>query len=163
MKFAKLRWWGMICTMAAASYVAIRNGGIGFLWNADQTHITLGMLGIFVFVSAFIGWLTLTLKYDNVDNPVRKEYVDSCWFVSDSLMRLGIVTTVLGFILMFNGKLVGLDLSNIESVRQLVVQLSGGLTTALTGTLVGVVTSMLTGAQIKNYEIGVKEQEDEEG
>jgi hypothetical protein len=140
--------------MGAASYIGFKDGLVSWLWTADQTHITILMLALFVILTAFIGWMTLT---SNSHSEVRAQYIDFCWFGSDALMRLGIITTVLGFVLMFNGKMHGLDLSNAQNVKDLVVQISQGLTTALTGTLVGVVTSMLTGAQLKNYEVGLAE------
>lgn len=146
--------------MGAMTWLGLNVGGANWLWNADQTHITLFMFGIFILLTLFIGWLTMTQDHHHSNKMlhIREQYIDCCWFVSDALMRLGIITTVLGFILMFTGKMRGLDLSNIQNVRDLVVQISTGLTTALTGTLVGVVTSMLSGAQLKNYELGMTEK-----
>lgn len=151
MLMTKLRYWWFLCLMIIGAVIGIRNGGLNFLWQADQTKITMVMLGVFIVVTFFIGWMTIFEHW-------TEQYIDACWFTSDALMRLGILTTVMGFILMFNGAIGHLDLSNAANVRALVLSISTGLTTALVGTLVGVATSLLVGVQIKNLEIGINDE-----
>ena len=150
MLIAKLRYWWLITAIAVGSAIGIMSGGLQFLWNADQTKITFLMLAVFLVTTVFIGWMTIKERH-------TEQYIDACWFTSDALMRLGILTTVTGFILMFHGAIGHLDLSNADNVRKLVVSISTGLTTALVGTLVGVATSMLVGVQLKNLEVGADE------
>lgn len=143
MRAVKLRWWCLFVSILAGAVIGGAQGVFSFIWQADQTKISFLILGLFVLLTAFIGWATVTERLER--------YKDSCWFWSDAMIRLGILTTVLGFILMFTGATEHLDLSNSANVRALVVSISHGLTTALVGTLVGVLTSLLAGAQLINY------------
>ena len=63
-------------------------------------------------------------------------------FIADSLLKLGLLGTIIGFILML------LPVGEIEDfdtnlIQQLMVQMSGGMAVALYTTLAGLVTSTL--------------------
>jgi flagellar motor component MotA len=64
-------------------------------------------------------------------------------------MSIGMVGTVLGFILMLSGSnLAALDPSNIEIMKGVIGQLANGMATALLTTLVGLVVCVSLRSQL---------------
>jgi len=161
MNIPLLRWFALSCAMLAGAIVGIACGGLAFLWTADGTHITIGMLALFVGVSIFIGRLTARrvnqLPLSNEQgaaspDPSGARLVEACWFASELEMGLGILVTVAGFLIAFSRGFRHLDLANANAARELIGQMASGLSTALVGTLTGIATSMLLKLQLVNLE-----------
>ncbi|TFH07494.1 MAG: hypothetical protein E4H14_08405, partial [Candidatus Thorarchaeota archaeon] len=53
-----LKWWLLQSIVVLASLYCYHLGLFDLLWTADLSKISWGILGIFVCVSAFIGYLT---------------------------------------------------------------------------------------------------------
>ena len=70
----------------------------------------------------------------------------SGWFLSDMLMRLGLIGTVIGFVLML-GSVYELETSDIDSLRQLLTTMGSGMQVALYTTLTGLGSALLVGIQ----------------
>lgn len=68
------------------------------------------------------------------------------WFVSDMMLKLGLLGTIIGFILMLGSvaNIANFDISNMQKILQ---HMSNGMGTALYTTLVGLVCSILTAMQ----------------
>ncbi|MFK7893748.1 MAG: MotA/TolQ/ExbB proton channel family protein [Granulosicoccus sp.] len=70
--------------------------------------------------------------------------VELGWFFVDLAVRLGLLGTIIGFILIFSS-LTGVDLTGGQDLKNLLVAMSGGMGTALLTTLTGLVcASMLS-------------------
>jgi hypothetical protein len=153
-----LRWFALACTITAGLVVGISAGGLRFLWGADATHITLGMLLLFVIVTLFIGRLTairpkaLANTHATYNTASLTRVVDACWFAAELEMGLGILVTVSGFLIAFSHGFAQLNLADTDAARALVAQMASGLSTALVGTLVGIASSMLLKLQLVNLE-----------
>jgi len=72
--------------------------------------------------------------------------VDFGWFLVDMSVRLGLLGTIIGFILIF-GSLSGVSIDGAEGLRDLLVAMSGGMGTALFTTLAGLVGATLLSVQ----------------
>lgn len=72
--------------------------------------------------------------------------VDLGWFLVDVTIRLGLLGTILGFILIFTS-LSGLSIDGAEGLRDLLVAMSGGMGTALFTTLAGLIGATLLSVQ----------------
>lgn len=72
--------------------------------------------------------------------------VDIGWYVVDILIRLGLVGTIVGFILIL-GTLAGGANVNAENIQSLLISMSGGMGIALYTTLAGLITATLLGVQ----------------
>ena len=70
----------------------------------------------------------------------------SGWFLSDILLRLGLMGTVIGFVLMLSS-VVGLQAEGISALKQLLTSMSGGMQVALLTTLTGLCSAMLVSMQ----------------
>jgi hypothetical protein len=68
------------------------------------------------------------------------------WFVADLLLSLGLLGTVIGFILML-GPISGLDSTDQSSLKAALAAMSGGMAVALYTTLAGLVGGMLLKVQ----------------
>ena len=70
----------------------------------------------------------------------------SAWFVSDLLLRLGLMGTVIGFVLML-GSVIGLQDEGINVLKELLTSMSGGMQVALLTTLTGLGSAMIVSLQ----------------
>ena len=70
------------------------------------------------------------------------------WFLSDLLLRLGLIGTVIGFVLML-GAVYQLQPSDVSALRDLMATLGGGMQVALYTTLCGLGASVLVSLQCK--------------
>ncbi|MGH1462001.1 MAG: MotA/TolQ/ExbB proton channel family protein [Neptuniibacter sp.] len=68
------------------------------------------------------------------------------WFVAGLVIKLGLLGTVVGFVLMLSS-ISGLDNLDISDIKQLMQQMTQGMGVAMNTTMVGLVSSMLLGMQ----------------
>lgn len=71
---------------------------------------------------------------------------DLGWFLSDVLLKLGLLGTIVGFILML-GSVADTASLDVNTMQKVLKQMSNGMGTALYTTLAGLVGSMALGAQ----------------
>lgn len=153
MKTAKLRWWVLANVIVAGLGVAVVKGAAAFAWRADATKLSFITWALFLVLSGFVGYLTLTDGTPGRDIQQDKRYVNAIWFASEFLMGMGLIGTVLGIILMFTGAAGGLDPGNTAVMKTAILSMSSGLTTAFVTTLSGIATSLLLKVQLINYEV----------
>ena len=70
------------------------------------------------------------------------------WFMSDAMIKLGLLGTVVGFIIMLQS-LTTIDTLTIDTVRSLLFTMSGGMATALYTTLCGLIAGLLIALQYR--------------
>tara|TARA_Y100000310_G_scaffold100203_1_gene98066 strand:- start:1757 stop:2098 length:342 start_codon:yes stop_codon:yes gene_type:complete len=78
------------------------------------------------------------------------------WFVSDLVMTVGMVGTVIGFMTMLVG-LGDVDVSNVSTVQDLIKKLGYGMSTALYTTLFGLVCGSLLKVQYFNIDCEIED------
>lgn len=83
----------------------------------------------------------LEIYADQLRSPV-----DIGWFVVDMQIRLGLVGTIIGFILMLASLAEG-PMPDSDDIRALLISMSGGMGTALYTTLAGLIAASLLGIQ----------------
>ncbi|MCC6984524.1 MAG: MotA/TolQ/ExbB proton channel family protein [Bauldia sp.] len=64
------------------------------------------------------------------------------WFVAEALLRLALLGTAVGFILMLI-PIAGLNAFDVETLRQALTQMSNGMSIALTVTVIGIGTALI--------------------
>lgn len=72
--------------------------------------------------------------------------VDLGWFLVDTAVRLGLLGTIIGFVLIFTS-LDSVSIEGTDGLRELLVAMSGGMGTALFTTLAGLVGATLLAVQ----------------
>jgi hypothetical protein len=113
------------------------------LWSADQTKISFVILTIWSIASLFLLYEIFKPK------AVNDELL---WFTSESLVTLGLIGTVSGFLLMLYSAFADIDVSNIDSLTASLDHMATGMSTALTTTLVGLISSLHLKVQLMLVE-----------
>jgi|TARA_B100000035_G_scaffold193077_1_gene164781 hypothetical protein len=118
------------------------------LYEKDITKISFVIISIYLVTSLFIGRLAFKLK----NGESIESGLGVGWFISESMLALGMIGTVAGFILMLGSSFEGLDVENIESLKQTLTDMAIGMSTALYTTLTGLIFSQFTKVQLVNLE-----------
>jgi len=149
---AFLLWWIQIVTVTFASILIFTYGWFEKLYDSDQTKISFIIITIFIAASIATGFLSFRSEY------VYKKISNFIWFASETMVTLGLIGTVAGFLLMLSSAFDNLDVSNVENVQKVISNMALGMSTALCTTLSGLIGSVLTKIQMvilennSNYE-----------
>ena len=128
-------WFAGLLAIMASAYFSYEMGYFLFLVEADKSMLSWLNLLVFLFF-----YLKLGLKIKQ--NQTYSEDMDSGYEASEYCMAIGMLGTVTGFIIMTYG-MAGVDFSNVENIKQLFAMATGGMSTALFTTAIGLVTSLL--------------------
>jgi hypothetical protein len=107
---------------------------IELLLLADVTYLSFLIAAI-----AFSFIIGILFNYKKI---VESGQNDLYWFASDAVLSLGMVGTIIGFLMVLGQAFIGIDPSSIESMTGAITILATGMSTALTTTLVGLITSI---------------------
>ena len=140
-----LYWWLLVCVVGTGSYITHTMGWLVPLYTNDLTYITFVITAIAVLT-------TLSLGY-KFKVPARAAAVDVDieWFVSDVVLTLGMLGTIIGFMIMLEGTFSSIEFNDTDSIRQALSSMSQGLFTALNTTLIGLVSSIILKVQLTVY------------
>jgi len=138
-----LKWWIQVSCIVFGSVVAYQLGWWHALWDADITKISIGILSVFVVTMLLTGYISK--NYQDKKSQALGNYV---WFASEAMITLGMIGTVAGFLLMLGSAFSNLDVTNIANVQAAIADMAIGMSTALSTTLVGLICSILTKAQM---------------
>lgn len=138
-----LKWWVQFSCIVFGSVVAYQLGWWHALWDADITKISIGILGVFAVTMLLTGYISK--NYQDKKLQALGNYV---WFASEAMITLGMIGTVAGFLLMLGSAFSNLDVTNIANVQAAIADMAIGMSTALSTTLVGLICSILTKAQM---------------
>jgi hypothetical protein len=135
-------WWLVTVIESILLGITVYFGSLEFLWETDVTKLSFLVIALWIGTSAVIGY-TGYLKKTNFDTP---------WFIAESCMTIGMVGTVVGFMLMLGSSFAEIDPGNIDSMRQVIIDMAGGMSTALLTTLTGLIASLFLKVQVVVYE-----------
>ena len=135
-------WWLAAVIQIIGVGVAIGFGAIDFLLVADQTYLSFVTTALWIIGTIAIGY-TAWRKDNDYDTP---------WFIAESCISVGMIGTLIGFMLMLSSSLGNVDPSNIESMKQVISDMATGMSTALVTTLSGLVFSLFLKIQITIQE-----------
>lgn len=151
-----LKWWLFFTVVCVGFIYAVSVGAIETLWDKDATKLSFVLLALFGSVSAWCGYKTWMLSRF-LDSGREDEHlvgkidhlIEVGWFASDLCLTIGMIGTVSGFIMMLSG-FYTVDVSQIQTIQELIKQLGAGMSTALYSTLVGLICSALLKIQYFN-------------
>lgn len=142
-----LKWWLFITIIVVGFIFAASQGFVETIWKADSTKLSFLLLIIFLKMSAWCGYKTWTLSRFIDEKKQEKHIVEKIehlmevgWFTSDLCLTIGMIGTVVGFIMMLSG-FTTVDTSDIKTVQDLIKTLGVGMSTALYTTLMGLICS----------------------
>lgn len=145
-----LRWWLFFCLSIAAAVIVHYFGFFTELYEKDQTKLSFAIVAIYFASSIFVGKLTL----DQSKSKNVEQNISVGWFLSETMLALGMIGTVAGFILMLGESFADIDTSNAASLKDALSAMALGMSTALYTTLVGLICSQLLKIQLINAETG---------
>lgn len=147
-----LKWWLMVTLMVVGISTSIYFNFDTFLYENDLTKISLVIVSLFVICTSVIGY-----KIWNSAIQRKKIYdYQTEWFVSEVLISLGMIGTVIGFIFMLYSVFGNLNIQDTAAIQQSLGSMAKGMGTALLTTLVGLISSVLIKSQlvmVENEEI----------
>lgn len=144
-----IRWWVIICSVMLCAAVLQYKNMFTALWYADNSRISFFVLGLFFIVSGFVGYLTLKISQKQ-DDYIK--FLPACWFTAETLMGLGMLGTLVGFLLMMGPALEGIDPQNTAAGKEAIIRMARGMSVAITTTLTGLSCSLLLKLQLINLE-----------
>jgi hypothetical protein len=153
-KVTFLKWWLMSLTTGLGAWFGYKFGLYEIIAAADKTYISFSILGMFSVSSIWAGWKSWLFSY-------RDEFTETknAWFVSDMYLALGLMGTIIGFIMMLGGSLEGLNVANQSTIMVAMIKMANGMSTALWTTLTGIVCSWLLKIQLVNLDHGINNYE----
>lgn len=140
-----LKWWILFALVIAGSILAIITGLFHRVNDADFTKISFLIYAIFIVFSIKCGFNTAKVKEDQAG-----------WFVSDIMITMGMIGTVVGFIYMLSTCFGSIDTSQPQTMSLALSKMSTGMGTALYTTASGLVCSLLLKLQLFNLEQGIE-------
>ena len=151
-----LRWWLFITGVIAAMIYMVTQGVLLTIWQNDATKLSFLLLGLFIIMSAWCGYKTWTLSKfidEGQDEPHLIDRIERLmevgWFTSDLCLTIGMVGTVVGFIMMLSG-FATVNIEEVQTVQLLIKELGVGMSTALYTTLTGLICGALLKIQYFN-------------
>ena len=138
-----LYWWLIVCVVGTGSYITHTMGWLVPLYTNDLTYITFLITVVTIFTTLSLGY---KFKVPDADT------VDVEWFVSDVVLTLGMLGTIIGFMIMLQGTFSSIEFNDAHSIRTALSSMSKGLFTALNTTLIGLVSSIILKVQLIVYE-----------
>lgn len=147
-------WWVSILLLATGIFWAEYHGIITVILVTDVTKITSLITVIFIISNLFLGYSALKMgdaHYVRVNKQRLQKRMDSFWFISEQLMALGMLGTVIGLIHMLSANFIGTDLQN-GSMQGLLANMWKAMGLALYTNAVGLIASIILKIQV--YYVG---------
>jgi len=148
----RLKWWAMFCSSIVMLFLCWQFGFLTTLYNTDVTYISWLITGLYIVLSLRAGWKIHMFDITNdKQSSSRPE-----WYMSEMLLSLGMVGTVIGFIYMLSTMFTDINVQDINSVQYALGQMATGMGTALWTTLTGLICSILLKLQLVYMDEFVK-------
>ena len=155
-----LRWWLFISLTVILTFAFYYFGLFSEVWNKDRTKLSFLIMIIFFFTSIHCGKETIKVS-KALEKNIPKNKIKSTdwrgnqeigWFISDLVLTIGMIGTVSGFLLMLTGAFAGVDLNDEVAMKNVLEQMSKGMSTALYTTLFGLICGGLL--KIQYFSLG---------
>ena len=140
-----MKWWITFMMICFGLVLAVVTGLISTVNEADMTKLSFLILGIFMYFSIRVG-----MKLRSRENIAA--FLARGKFVASVLERIGIIGTVLGFIIMLSVSFGSVEVANTASLRCALQHMGVGMSTALYTTAAGLICSVLLRLQLRFLE-----------
>ena len=142
-------WWLLtVIQLITFGIAVIYFDAYNYLMGADATKLSFVIIAIWGITTFNIGWNSFYNKH---------EY-GLAWFSAETCMSIGMVGTLIGFILMLSNSLGEIDPSNIQAMKIVIGDMAKGMSTALITTLAGLVSNILIKIQVVSQEYNLLEK-----
>ena len=151
---AFLKWWLFFTLTVVIGIFAYYTGILAIIWQKDASYISYFTMLIFYTTSLICGSHIYRLCGTTLE-PVLigmakskatlksfERHEEIGLFVSELCLNLGMLGTIIGFVMMLSG-FDGLDIAKQQTVQALLAELGESMATALYTTLVGLICGQL--------------------
>ena len=114
-------------------------------WQTDKQESDSSLLSTYLPLMTRAEEKNLSLNGELLSEHFHYQHTFG-WFIAGAMIKLGLLGTVIGFIIMLTS-ISGLDSLEIAQVQQLMQRMTQGMMVALNTTLLGLVGSMILGVQ----------------
>lgn len=132
-------WWITNLAVASGVFWAWYHGIISEIWHDDVTMITSVLAILYIVTTLLIGYVAYTKNF-------KSKIVDACWFLSEQMLALGMLGTVVGFIYLLTSGITSASVTDPASLAALLANMSVGLGIALYTNATGILSSLITKA-----------------
>ena len=144
------KWWTSIVLVGASVFAGSYYLNIvSFVLENDPTYITVGIAALFVITTLWIGTLSWRVKNGT---KLSENNTMPIWFFADAVMSIGMVGTLLGFLIVLTSAFQNVDTSDTQAMQDVIGQLASGMGTALLTSLMGLVSSVILKFQLVMLE-----------
>jgi len=147
-----LYWWIIFSLICVSSIWAWIVGVFAMTDQADFTKLSFLIYILFMIFSIRTGWYfyqLARLPYGSANALNRfEDNQDASWFVSDVLLTLGMLGTIVGIIFAIGKTFYNIDPQNQLAMREALKMMGLGISTALYTTASGLICSTLLKLQL---------------
>ena len=173
---AFLRWFVVAVATSVAMLAMTATGLVGEVWRKDSSYLSAITLAFFAVMTAMIGHATWRaskapplrmVKYGTMtSSPSRQdvvaadlkkllEYEEVGWFGAEMCLVMGMLGTIIGFVMMLTG-FETLNVGEASSIQGLLGELGKSMATALYTTLVGLACGSVLKIQCFNLGLEIR-------
>lgn len=151
-----LWWWLCFCSFGFLSGMLWFFDIPSVVWAADQTKLSFVIVTFFLMQTVYLGLCLyfVCMRRDSENWYFRlMDSIDKSWYLADFVfIRLGLLGTLIGFILIFGSAFASLDMNNLDTFKDAMYAVTTGMATAIYTTISGIGSSILLSVQIKIIE-----------
>lgn len=135
-------WWLSVLLIATSFFWAYYMGFVAKIWHTDVTMLSSVIALGFIAANAKLAWITYHQDSGSAAKQQLTEQTNSVWFISEILMAIGMLGTVIGLIHMLAVSFVGGDLQQAD-LQGLLGNMWKSMGLALYTNAVGLVASIV--------------------
>lgn len=145
--FLLLKWWLFFILICVGAVIAGIHNVFSAILSVDFTGLVIVICFVF-FIYLIKGGL-LVYKMSKIEELTKDLAYDFCainedmWFISDSMLTVGMIGTVLGFIIMLSTTFGNIGNLSISVLQASLVKMSAGAGVALYTTAAGLICGLL--------------------
>lgn len=144
-----LKWWLIFGLIFVGTGFCFGTGGFKSLYENDSSFLSFVILALFYYMTIWCGIKTFKATRKQINTETLRHQSEVGWFTSDVCMGLGMIGTLVGFVIMLK-HFHTVNVQNQTSVQEFIKTFGSGMGTALYTTLVGLVASILLKMQYFN-------------
>lgn len=135
------KWWTIaVLSVTAFAVSDYFFGLLNYLIETDKTLLSFVIIAIGVGCTLVMGFLSYCKQF-NKREP-SENYLQPLWYFSEAVMSIGMVGTLLGFLLVLTTAFEGVDTTDVNDMKEVISNLASGMGIALTTSLCGLITSI---------------------
>jgi len=152
-----LRWWLFFSLIIVGLIFLFHWNMFDIVNQGDVTKISFLIFGLFIIFSFFVGNETYRgCKY----KIISESHLETGWFMSDQILTLGMIGTVIGFIYMLSTSFTNIAVNDLSKMAEAIISMGTGMSTALYTTASGLICSFLLKLQLYNLSVIINESKE---